>query len=73
MSELASESMWGTEGPTEEARGGYALSMWGTEGPTEEARGGYALSQRPREAPPEPRGTVAGGAGGVGKHSEGVR
>jgi hypothetical protein len=55
MSELASESLWGTEGPTEEARGGYALS------------------QRPREATAEPRGTVAGGAGGVGKHSEGVR
>jgi hypothetical protein len=55
MSELASESMWGTEGPTEEVRGGYALS------------------QRLREAPPEPRGMAAGGAGGVGKHSEAER
>jgi hypothetical protein len=32
-----------------------------------------SMSQRPREAPAEPRGTAAGGAGGVGKHSEAVR
>jgi carboxypeptidase family protein len=32
-----------------------------------------SMSQRLREAPAEPRGTVAGGAGGVGKHSEAVR
>jgi acetate kinase len=31
------------------------------------------MSQRPREAPAEPRGTVAGGAGGVGEQSEAVR
>jgi hypothetical protein len=29
--------------------------------------------QRPGEASAEPRGTVAGGAGGVGKNSEAVR
>jgi hypothetical protein len=32
-----------------------------------------SMSQRLRESPPEPRGTAAGGAGGVGKHSEGER
>jgi hypothetical protein len=32
-----------------------------------------SMSQRIREASPEPRGTEAGGAGGVGKHSEGER
>jgi hypothetical protein len=32
-----------------------------------------SMSQRLREAPAEHRGTVAGGAGGVGKNSEGVR
>jgi hypothetical protein len=37
-----------------------------------------SMSQRLREAllsdgPAEPRGTAAGGAGGVGKHSEAVR
>jgi AcrR family transcriptional regulator len=31
------------------------------------------MSQRPREAPAEPRGMAAGGAGGVGKHSEDER
>jgi hypothetical protein len=60
MSELASESMWGTEGPTEEARGGYAL--------LQRLRAAFYLS-----GPAEPRGTAAGGAGGAGKHSEAVR
>jgi hypothetical protein len=32
-----------------------------------------SVSQRLREAPSEPQGTAAGGAGGVGKQSEGVR
>jgi hypothetical protein len=32
-----------------------------------------SVLQRLREAPAEPRGTAAGGAGGVGKHSEAVR
>jgi hypothetical protein len=32
-----------------------------------------SVLQRLREAPGEPRGTAAGGAGGVGKHSEAVR
>jgi hypothetical protein len=57
MSELASESPWGTEGPTKEARGGYALSQ--------RLRAALFL-----DGPAEPRGTAAGG---VGKHSEVVR
>jgi hypothetical protein len=35
MSERASESPWGTEGPTKEARGGYELSQRLREAPAE--------------------------------------
>ncbi|TWF79145.1 hypothetical protein FHX44_115071 [Pseudonocardia hierapolitana] len=35
MSERASESLWGMEGSTEEARGGYELSQRPREAPAE--------------------------------------